>query len=78
MSALISDSNKSYIKAVIRDLILGMEEPFSINDIMTMAEQHGISEEKIIKSVIIELCDSGFVNHVDDLFYFNKSMVLYT
>ena len=44
MSALISDSNKSYIKAVIRDLILGMEEPFSINDIMTMAEQHGISE----------------------------------
>lgn len=51
-------------RAIIREVILGMERPFNVSDLFYKLDvKHEIRNRPLILEVLDELCDSGIIDY---------------
>lgn len=77
MCQLIIDMNCVDQKTIIRNLILSMDSPFTMEDVVNITKQYNVFDNELIKSIILNLCESGLLTHVGDLFYILKDLYTY-
>ena len=77
MCSLIVDINRVDKKTIIRNLILSMESPFTMEDVINITKQYNVFDEDLIKSIALDLCESSLLTHIGGLFYIFKDLHTY-
>ena len=77
MCDLIVDANRVEKKTIIRNLILSIESPFTMKDIIDITERYDVFDAVLIKTIMIDLCETGILSHIDGLFYVVNDAFIY-
>lgn len=58
------------------DIILGMDRPFRVSQLLNEAERRGISDKDLVLDVLDQLCESGIIKYSEvenDVWAYRKS-----
>lgn len=58
------------------DVILSMERPFRISQLLEATQHAGISDDDFVLDILVQLCDSGIIKYSeieDDVWAYRKA-----
>lgn len=50
-------------ETIICDIILSMERPFKVSQLLQRMEENGINDKDMVLEVLDQLCDSGLIKY---------------
>lgn len=66
------EPDKSMLSYELRNLILSMKEPFTVEKLIEKAKEYNIFDAELLRENLIKLCDSGIVDCIGSLFCVSK------
>lgn len=60
----------------IRNLILSINESFTISDVVSLLKNNNLFDKNLIRKILIDFCDSGVLRHIGNLFYVEREVIL--
>lgn len=70
----LKKKNNEYI---IRNVILNMNTPFKLDDIVKLLEKENVFDLQLTTSIMSELSDVGMLTYLDGFFYVPKNLFTY-
>lgn len=67
------------LEMTICDMILGMDRPFKISQLLQVAEEHGLTNKDLVLEILDQLCESGLIKYSeveDDVWAYRKTAPL--
>lgn len=64
------------LEMTICDMILGMDRPFKISQLLYEAEKRGLTNKDLVLGILDQLCESGLVKYSeveDDVWAYRKT-----
>ena len=57
------ENNRINMEMTICSIILGMEKPFKISQLLCEAHRYGIENDDLVLDILDQLCESGIIKY---------------